>query len=140
LKKVTLYSDGSCLGNPGPGGYGTILKYGDTEKIISGNAKDTTNNQMELIGVIEGLKALKQPCKVHIVSDSSYVVKAINEWLDGWIKKDFKNVKNVPLWKEYIEVAKQHNITASWVKGHDGHEENERCDKIARQEAQDVRN
>ena len=136
MKKITLFSDGSALGNPGPGGYGTILRYGNKEKEIVGGEGYTTNNRMELLGVIEGLKALKEPCEVEIVSDSSYVTKGINEWLENWIKKDFKKVKNVDLWKEYIEVSKPHKIYAIWIKGHDGHIENERCDLLAREEAQ----
>ena len=136
MKKITLFSDGSALGNPGPGGYGTILVYGDKEKILSGGEKHTTNNRMELRGAIEGLKALKEACEVEIVSDSSYVVKGINEWLSSWIKRDFKKVKNVDLWKEYIEVSKPHAIKATWVRGHDGHVENERCDELARAEAE----
>ena len=140
MKKITLFSDGSALGNPGPGGYGTILVYKDKEKIISGGEPYTTNNRMELKGTIEGLKALKEPCEVEVVSDSSYVVKAINEWLDGWVKKDFKKVKNTDLWKEYIEVSKPHKIKATWVRGHNGHTENERCDKLARDEAQKEKN
>ena len=136
MKQITLFCDGSSLGNPGPGGYGGILRYKDHEKIYSGGAKRTTNNQMELKGVIEGLKLLKEPCEVEIVSDSSYVVKGINEWLENWKKREFKKVKNPQLWKEYIEVAKPHRIKATWVRGHDGHEENERCDKIAREVAQ----
>ena len=136
MKKITLFSDGSALGNPGPGGYGVVLRYGKKEKELSGQEPHTTNNRMELKGVIEGLKALKEPCDVDIVSDSSYVVKGINEWLKGWIKKDFKKVKNPDLWREYIEVAKPHKIHAIWVRGHDGHVENERCDKLARDAAQ----
>ncbi|MEN4053373.1 MULTISPECIES: ribonuclease HI [Sulfurimonas] len=136
MKKITLFSDGSALGNPGPGGYGVVLRYGDKEKELSGQEFHTTNNRMELKGVIEGLKALKEPCDVDIVSDSSYVVKGINEWLDGWIKKDFKKVKNPDLWREYVEVSKPHKIHAIWVRGHDGHIENERCDKLARDAAQ----
>ena len=139
MKKITLFSDGSALGNPGPGGYGVVLRYGDKEKELSGCEPHTTNNRMELKGVIEGLKALKEPCDVDIVSDSSYVVKGINEWLEGWIKKDFKKVKNPDLWKEYIEVAKPHKIHAIWVRGHDGHVENERCDKLARDAAQEAK-
>ena len=135
MKKVTLFSDGSALGNPGPGGYGTILQYGNKEKIISGGEIHTTNNRMELRGVIEGLKALKEPCEVEIVSDSSYVVKAINEWLISWIKRDFKKVKNIDLWHEYLNVSKPHKIKATWVRGHNGHEENERCDELAKKEA-----
>ena len=105
------------------------------EKIISGGEIHTTNNRMELSGVIEGLKALKEPCEVEIVSDSSYVVKAINEWLISWIKRDFKKVKNIDLWHEYLNVSKPHKIKATWVRGHNGHEENERCDELAKKEA-----
>jgi ribonuclease HI len=136
LKKIYLFSDGSALGNPGPGGYGTIIRYKTNEKIVSGGEKHTTNNRMELLGVIEGLRALKEPCEVVVTSDSSYVVKAINEWLSNWIKKDFKKVKNVDLWQEYIKVSAQHKIDAIWVRGHDGHDENERCDQIAKREAE----
>jgi ribonuclease HI len=136
VKKITLFSDGSALGNPGPGGYGVILRYKGKERELSGSEMHTTNNRMELLGVIEGLKALKEGCEVEIVSDSSYVVKGINEWLENWIKRDFKKVKNPDLWREYIEVSKPHKIKATWVRGHDGHEENERCDKLARDEAQ----
>ena len=136
MKKIYLFSDGSALGNPGPGGYGTILRYNGTERIISGGEPHTTNNRMELRGVIEGLKALKEPCEVIITSDSSYVVKAINEWLVNWVKRNFKKVKNPDLWQEYLEVSAPHKITAIWVRGHDGHDENERCDDIARGEAE----
>jgi len=93
LKKITIFSDGSSLGNPGPGGYGTIVRYNEHEKVLSGGEAHTTNNRMELLGAIEGLRALKEPCDVTIISDSSYVVKGINEWLPGWIKKEFKKVK-----------------------------------------------
>ncbi|MEA1917658.1 MAG: ribonuclease HI [Campylobacterota bacterium] len=136
MKKIYLFSDGSSLGNPGPGGYGTIIRYKDSEKILRGGEAHTTNNRMELLGVIEGLNALKEPCDVLVTSDSSYVVKGINEWLQNWIKKEFKKVKNPDLWKRYIEVSKPHKIEALWVKGHAGHEENERCDIIARTEAE----
>jgi ribonuclease HI len=139
VKKITLFSDGSALGNPGPGGYGTILRFGDHEKIVSGRDEHTTNNRMELLGVIEGLNALKEPCEVEVISDSSYVVKGINEWLSAWIARDFKKVKNPELWRRYIEVSKPHKIKAIWVRGHNGHEENERCDKIARDEAQQAK-
>lgn len=138
MKSIQLFSDGSSLGNPGPGGYGGILRYKENEKRFSGGEDDTTNNRMELKGVIEGLKLLKEPCSVEVISDSSYVVKAINEWLQNWIKKDFKKVKNVDLWKEYIEVAKPHRIKATWVKGHAGHEENEICDGLAKEQAQKI--
>lgn len=136
MKKITLFSDGSSLGNPGPGGFGTILRYGKTEKIIRGGEPHTTNNRMELRGVIEGLKALKEPCDVTIVSDSSYVIKGINEWLSGWVKRNFAKVKNPDLWREYLEAAAPHKIHGEWVRGHDGHIENEQCDQIAKEEAE----
>lgn len=144
MKHITLYSDGSSLGNPGPGGWGTILDYKGKTKELSGGNKNTTNNQMELKGVIEGLKALKEPCKVKIISDSKYVVQAINEWLKNWIKNNWKTagkkpVKNVELWQEYMTVAKQHQIEAFWVKGHAGHEQNERCDQLAKNEAKKLK-
>ena len=139
VKKITLFSDGSALGNPGPGGYGVILRYGDKERELSGSEAHTTNNRMELKGVIEGLKALKEPCEVDIVSDSSYVVKGINEWLQNWVKRDFKKVKNPDLWREYIDAAKGHKINAIWVRGHDGHVENERCDVLAKEAAQEAK-
>lgn len=135
-KKVTLYSDGSSLGNPGPGGYGGILKFNSHEKEFYGGEPHTTNNRMELRGVIEGLKLIKEPCDIKVISDSLYVINAINSWLKGWIKKDFKNIKNIDLWKEYIEVSKFHKITGVWVRGHNGHEENERCDRLAYDQAQ----
>jgi len=140
VKKIYLFCDGSSLGNPGFGGYCAILRYNSVEKIIKGARRDTTNNQMELMAVIEGLKALKEPCIVEITSDSSYVVKGINEWLVNWQKRNFAKVKNPQLWKEYLEVSKKHKIVANWVRGHNGHEENERCDKIARQEAENLKN
>ncbi len=139
MKRVTIFSDGSSLGNPGPGGWGTILRYGNREKELSGAETMTTNNRMELTAVIEGLKALKEPCDVTIYSDSSYVVKAINEWLDDWIKRDFKKVKNPDLWREYLEAAKPHRVKAVWVRGHNGHAENERCDELARRSAEKIK-
>ena len=136
MKKIRLYSDGSSLGNPGAGGWGTILKYNDNIKELSGAQANTTNNQMELLGAIKGLEALKEPCDVTIYSDSSYVVNGINEWLEGWIKRNFKKVKNPELWQSYIEAAKPHKIKAVWVRGHNGHPENERCDELARNTAE----
>lgn len=136
MKKITLFSDGSALGNPGPGGFGAILRYGDKERIISGGEEHTTNNRMELLGVIEGLRALKEPCNVTVISDSSYVIRGINEWLEGWIKRNFAKVKNPDLWQEYIKVSKPHKIEGIWVRGHNGHPENERCDVIAKEEAE----
>jgi len=135
MKKIALFCDGSSLGNPGFGGYCAILRYGENERIVSGGQKDATNNQMELLAVIKGLEALKEPCEVTITSDSSYVVKGINEWLSGWVKKNFAKVKNPDLWEYYLQVAKGHKIKAIWVRGHNGHEENERCDIIAKNEA-----
>jgi len=139
MDEVTLFSDGSSLGNPGPGGYGGILKSGGHEKRFSGGEAHTTNNRMELLGVIKGLEMLKRPCHVQIYSDSSYVVNAINKWLAGWVRKDFKKVKNVDLWKRYLQAAKDHEIEAFWVKGHSGHEENEICDDLARGEAEKIK-
>ncbi len=144
MKKINLYSDGSSLGNPGPGGWGTILEYNGYEKELSGAKDNTTNNQMELKGVIEGLKALKEPCSVNIISDSTYVVKAINEWLNSWIAKNWKTstnkpIKNLELWQEYVKVSKQHKIKATWTKGHAGHEYNERCDILARTQAENLK-
>jgi ribonuclease HI len=144
VKQINLYSDGSSLGNPGPGGWGTILEYNGHEKELSGACDDTTNNKMELKGVIEGLKALKEPCTVTIISDSSYVVKGINEWLNGWVERNWRNaskqpVKNIELWQEYLSVSKKHNIKALWVKGHAGHKYNERCDILARTQASSIK-
>ncbi len=139
MKKITLFSDGSALGNPGPGGYGVILRFGERERELSGSDAYTTNNRMELLGVIEGLKALKEPCEVEIISDSSYVVKGINEWLDGWMKRNFSKVKNPDLWQEYLTVSAPHKIRAVWIRGHDGHIENERCDKLARDAALEMK-
>lgn len=137
-KRITLYSDGSSLGNPGPGGYGGILEYNGRTREYAGGEAHTTNNRMELRGVIEGLKLLKEPCDVEVVSDSSYVIKAINEWLEGWQKRDFKKVKNPDLWREYLDVAAPHHVHGTWVRGHNGHPQNERCDTLAREEAERI--
>jgi len=144
MKKITLYSDGSSLGNPGPGGWGTILQYNGHEKELSGGQENTTNNQMELLGVIKGLEALKEPCHVKIISDSKYVVQAINEWLENWERNNWKtagkkDVKNLELWKRYLQASSKHQIEAFWVKGHAGHEQNERCDILARDQAELLR-
>ena len=140
MKKIEIFTDGSSLGNPGSGGWCAILRYGENEKILKGSQKIATNNQMELKAVLEALKVLNQPCEIILFSDSSYVVNAINKWLSNWIKKDFKNVKNLELWQEFIELSKIHHIQAVWVKAHNGHTENEICDKIAKEEAQKVKN
>ncbi len=139
--KVTLFSDGSSRGNPGPGGYGTILQYVDPggrlhEREYSGGERETTNNRMELMGVIVGLEALTKPCEVTVVSDSKYVTDAFNKhWIESWIKKGWRNtsgeVKNVDLWKRLLKAAEPHSVSFTWIKGHAGHEENERCDKLA---------
>jgi len=144
MKNITLYSDGSSLGNPGPGGWGTILEYNGHQKELSGGQENTTNNQMELLGVIKGLEALKEPCSVKIISDSKYVVQAINEWLENWQRNNWKtagkkDVKNLELWKRYLEASSKHQIEAFWVKGHAGHEQNERCDILARDQAELLR-
>ena len=141
--KVTIYSDGSARGNPdGPGGYGTVIQYVDPkgelhEKELSAGYDKTTNNRMELMGAIVGLESLNRRCEVDLYSDSKYVISAFNErWIDGWIKRgwkksDGKAVKNIELWKRLIEAANNHDVHWHWVKGHDGHPENERCDMLA---------
>lgn len=137
MKKVFLFSDGACSGNPGPGGYGVILRYKDTEKEFSGGEPETTNNRMELMGVITGLSALKEPCEVLVTTDSKYVVDSITKgWVyswqkKGWLKSDKKPALNVDLWKNLLPLLEIHKVTFNWVKGHAGHPENERCDALA---------
>jgi ribonuclease HI len=136
--KVEIFCDGACSGNPGPGGYGAILRYGGHEKELSGGVAETTNNRMELTGAIEALASLKRPCRVVLTTDSQYLVKGMTEWLDGWVKKGWKNSKKEPvlnrdLWERLLELANVQSIEWVWVKGHDGHRENERCDELARQ-------
>ena len=137
MKKVFLFSDGACSGNPGPGGYGVILRYKDTEKEFSGGEPETTNNRMELMGVITGLSALKEPCEVLVTPDSKYVVDSITKgWVyswqkKGWVKSDKKPALNVDLWKKLLPLLEIHKVTFNWVKGHAGHPENERCDALA---------
>jgi len=135
LKKIEIFTDGSSLGNPGPGGWCAILRYKEKEKILKGGEKHTTNNKMELKAVIEAIKALKEPCEIDLYADSTYVLKGISEWLENWVKKDFKNVKNPELWREFLEISKKHKINPIWIRGHSGHRENEICDKIAKEEA-----
>mgnify|MGYP000960822380 FL=1 len=139
MKSVKLFSDGSCLGNPGAGGWAYILQYGDAIKKASGAEAMTTNNQMELTAAIMGLSALKQPCRVELFTDSEYVVKAINSWLAKWIVTDFKGKKNADLWRRYLAAAAPHEIKASWVKGHAGHPQNEECDAMARAAAEAIK-
>ncbi|MDD3368325.1 MAG: ribonuclease HI [Lachnospiraceae bacterium] len=141
--KVKIFSDGSARGNPdGPGGFGTVLQYVDSqgnlhEREYSAGFKKTTNNRMELLGAITGLEALTKPCEVEIISDSKYLVDAFNQhWMDSWLKKNWKTagnkpVKNVDLWKRLLTAMEIHQVTFTWVKGHVGHAENERCDKLA---------
>ena len=135
MKEVILYTDGACSGNPGAGGWGAILMYGDARLEISGGAAYTTNNKMELTGVIEGLKRLKEPCVVHVYSDSAYVVNAfLQNWIAGWERREWKNVKNPELWHELIALTKMHKVTFHKVKGHSDNEYNNRCDELARGE------
>ena len=137
MKNIILYTDGACSGNPGPGGWASILRYGDSVKELSGGEKDTTNNRMELTGVIEGLKALKEPCAVELYSDSQYIVNALNNgWLRDWKKRGWKKSDGSPalnpdLWERLLELTATHKVTLSWIKGHAGHEYNERCDALA---------
>lgn len=136
MKEVTIYTDGACSGNPGPGGWGAILKYKDTIREMSGGEKQTTNNRMELIAVISALSALKESCKVSLYTDSQYISKAINEgWLKSWREKGWKRkegeLKNADLWKELDRLLSIHNVTFHWVKGHADNEFNNRCDKLA---------
>lgn len=140
MKSVTLFCDGSSLGNPGAGGWCGILDYKGKQKIIKGGEKDTTNNRMELTALIKSLELLKEPCNVLVVSDSKYVLDGISKWLPNWIKKNFKEVKNPDLWQKYIEVSKIHKIDVLWVKGHNGHRENELCDNYAKEEAKKYKN
>ena len=141
--QVKIYTDGAVRGNPdGPGGYGTVMEYVDSKgelhtKEISQGYQRTTNNRMELMAVIAGLEALNRPCEVELYSDSKYVVDAFNQhWIDGWMKKGWKRgknepVKNVDLWKRLLKAKEPHHVTFIWVKGHDGHPQNERCDTLA---------
>jgi ribonuclease HI len=137
VKHVKIYTDGGCRGNPGPGGYAAVLLINGHRKEISGGYRLTTNNRMELMAAIAGLKALKRPCKVTLYSDSQYLVNAINKgWLTNWIKRnwiksDKAEVKNIDLWQQLSELCRKHEITFIWIKGHDGNIENERCDRLA---------
>ena len=134
---VYIFTDGACSGNPGPGGYGAILKYGDHVRELSGGEAETTNNRMELLGVITALEALKHPCEVILTTDSKYVVDSVTKgWARGWkknnwIKSDKKKALNVDLWDRLLNLLDIHNVTFNWVKGHAGHPENERCDELA---------
>lgn len=132
LKKVTVYTDGACSGNPGPGGYGAILIYGEIVKKIYGGEPDTTNNRMELRGPIEALKLLTEPCEVDLYSDSSYVVNTFTKgWVESWIAKNFKGKANVDIVKELYALTKIHKVNWIWVKGHADNENNNECDRLA---------
>lgn len=134
---VEIYTDGACSGNPGPGGWGAILRFKGVEKELSGGDPETTNNRMEMMAAIRALEALKRPCMVDIYTDSSYVRDGITKWIFGWQKRgwktaDKKPVKNVELWQRLLEALRPHKVEWHWVKGHAGHPENERCDELAR--------
>ena len=136
MKTVTIYTDGACSGNPGPGGWGAILKYGAAEKELSGAEANTTNNRMELLGVITALSALNEPCAVTLYTDSQYVENAINKgWLESWRKKGWKRkggeVKNPDLWQALIPLLERHSVKFVWVKGHAENRYNNRCDELA---------
>ncbi|NNC58627.1 MAG: ribonuclease HI [Erythrobacter sp.] len=136
MRHVEIFTDGACKGNPGPGGWGVLLRMGRHEKEMSGNEPDTTNNRMELRAAIEGLNALIEPCEVTLYSDSKYVVDGITKWVHGWKKRGWVNaskkpVRNDDLWHELIEAEQRHRVTWRWVRGHDGHIENERVDRLA---------
>ncbi len=140
-KKVTIYTDGACSGNPGPGGWAALLMFGTIKREISGGEAATTNNRMELLATIMALKQLKEPCEVTLHTDSKYVLQGFTEWLPGWIKKgwktaDKKPVKNVDLWQALAEIAAQHKIHWEWVKGHSGDVHNDRVDQLAVEQAQ----
>ena len=136
MKEVTLYTDGACSGNPGPGGWGVLLQYNGVEKELSGGEAETTNNRMELRAAIEGLNSIKENCKVNIFTDSKYVMDGINQWMDNWKKRGWKTankkpVKNQDLWQALDEAIQRHDITWHWVKGHSGDPGNERADSLA---------
>lgn len=136
MKRVLIYTDGACKGNPGKGGWGAILKYGDTCKELKGYEAETTNNRMELMGAIEALSTLKEPCEVDLTSDSQYLSKGVTEWMANWKRNGWrtaakKPVMNQDLWMKLDNVIQMHKIKWHWVKGHAGHPENERCDELA---------
>ncbi|KFZ30327.1 ribonuclease H [Pseudidiomarina salinarum] len=139
-KTVHIYTDGSCLGNPGPGGYGIVIEYGDHRKELSQGYQLTTNNRMEMLAAVKALEALKRPCKVILTSDSDYMRQGIKTWIhtwkrNGWRTSARKPVKNADLWMALDEARQRHDVTWEWVKGHAGHPQNERCDELARDAA-----
>lgn len=135
---VEIFTDGACSGNPGPGGYGAVLRHGDKEKEISGGEPHTTNNRMELMAAIAALKALKRPCRVRLVTDSRYLCDGMTRWVHGWRRKgwltaDKRPVLNKDLWEELLRLSTPHQVEWEWIRGHRGHPENERCDRLARE-------
>jgi ribonuclease HI len=144
MKSVTLITDGSCLGNPGPGGWAAILRHGSSKRELSGSDPETTNNRMEMTAVLEGLSALQEPCRITIEIDSEYVKKGITEWMAAWKRRGWKTaakqpVKNQDLWRKLDEAVAAHNIEWRWVKGHADHADNNRCDELARDAAMRAR-
>lgn len=144
MKKVEIHTDGACIGNPGPGGWGALLRHGASERELSGGEPDTTNNRMELMGAIAALEALSAPCEVVLHTDSQYVQKGISEWLPNWIRRGWKTaagdpVKNKDLWQRLAEASARHRVIWRWVKGHAGNVDNERVDRLARGGAERVR-
>jgi len=137
MKRVEIFTDGSCTGNPGPGGYGAILRYKGTVKALSAGFADTTNNRMELMGVIAALECLKEPCEVVVTTDSQYVVNGIEKgWAikwkaNGWMRNQKEKAQNSDLWDRLLNAMARHKVTFKWIRGHSGHEENERCDRLA---------
>jgi len=144
MKQVEIHTDGACLGNPGPGGWAALLRYGSTERELAGGEADTTNNRMELMAAIAALEALKSPCEVVLHTDSQYVKKGINEWMPNWIRRGWKTaagdpVKNKDLWERLAAANVRHQVVWKWVKGHAGHADNERVDQLARSAAERIR-
>jgi len=143
MMKVELFTDGACKGNPGPGGWGALLRYGEHERELFGGENNTTNNRMELMAAIEGLNALKRPCEVALTTDSQYVKQGINQWLEGWKRNGWKTasrqpVKNKDLWQALDAACERHQVEWHWVKGHAGHDGNERADQLANQGVESV--
>lgn len=143
MRQVEIFTDGACKGNPGPGGWGALLRMGKHEKELSGSELDTTNNRMEMTAVIEALNALTEPCRISLYSDSKYVIDGITKWVGGWQKRGWKTaakkpVLNADLWHDLIEAATRHEIEWNWVKAHNGHPENERVDQLASERAEQV--
>ncbi|NVN92623.1 MAG: ribonuclease HI [Desulfuromonadales bacterium] len=140
---LEIFGDGACSGNPGPGGFGAILRYNGHEKEIRGGQPHTTNNRMELTAVIEALRLITRPCRITVTTDSQYLVKGMTEWIKGWQRKGWQNSKKEPvlnrdLWEELLKLSSQHTITWQWIRGHNGHAENERCDQLARQAIMEI--